>query len=1750
MSSPLSIKVTADTAQAKSQLESLKSTLNELNQQALAVSQSLSKQTVNTSAKQQGQEVIAQLKAQQAQTKATAQIAVEAEKTKQQQLRLTTQQLRNNAKQQAVYTKNIRAASGVQGELVGHIQGTRYALYEVAAAYGAAATAALGFVVGSVKVAAAQEQAFAQVERTTEGAVAALAPLFQDLQDMTRVIPESFENLSKIAALGAQLGFSVDQLEQFTETVAKYSASTGVLAEDAATSFGKLSNLLHVNIQDFDNLGSAIAKVGVESVATDQQIAKTAQELAGAANSAGLSTQATIGLGAAFASLAVQPERARSSILRLFKNVSDAIIENGDDLKTWARLLDLTTNQLADMVKTDPDAFFQRFITSMSQFSGNAVEMNQVLELLGVNSVRDIDAFTRLAGSADLMTDSINTARIAYAQGTFIDESSAKVFDTVSSKLTELGNAFKNTLASFTSNEGVNTAIKWLIEQVTNVLALIGRLPSSVKTGIVVFGALLGLFALYKAAMAAAMASTLAFQFVFQNGLKASSISAKGLLASIRNVRMEMKANQVAAGQMSTAQVAGARAATAAYDMSTAALARNLAAVKAGTAAAGAGAGVAGAAGAAGATGALSKVGGFLKSFGGFALISAGVSIVSGLIEHIQESGRAAEIAEQKMEGYRKAAVDAVGGSSALSDAFSKDAQALKEAGNAAEDTAAKYGTVTTEIRNVSGINADMVKVFTDASGASRVLSTDHVKLATDFDAASLSSQALQKTIDDTTKAYESQTTVIGEHAAALQQDMFQQQMNQLDPSTQGKIREAVQENGLNLGQLLTDAMTSGLNMQDVDTSQIQKVIDKIRSQAASFAQKPGELGIIGRAQPNILQGMSPDDLENVFGDPDELNAQADALESLMNILQGTNSAFINGAIASDSWSKALGAGTPDIDRAAGSTETLADKLRDAATEFTNLIDGMMASTDAAANVAQAYNDLGESIAKNGDSFDIMTEKGRQNMAALSKLISAQSQMLGGLVETGKLTQEQAASQMQQYMIDLINQLGNIGVPTEQLDFLTDYLNQIVSHQWQANMGVDISGVVAGANAAAKILSRVSQMAAVAFNGTNTFLNTSTLAGVRAASSGRITTAGQAFSLGYGGQTSFGGPSSGALNTSLLSGYSDGLNKLADAQNKAAGGAKKNNDALEQQQKLLKDTISYFDGIGKSMFTMVDAEGSVFEALQKLGQSISENGTRFNTVTDDGRKNFSALEAAFSDYGTLVSKQLEAGTISAQRAQLQMQQFASGVYLELIHLGVPMKDIQAFFKGMGADTSGWTKAGASVKQFGGYVTAAAQAVANATDKLKEQQQAIKDYVSRLSDAFSDLISSQFGQQNALDATSTAYNRMADAIKDVNDQLDELNKQNGDLASNISKQQAIANGAGAMYAQAIASGDTQLAAIYGYRRDTALAQVADLKKQQQANRDKAAELQKTATATEGDTQAAIDNRKAIQDLLETYEDQIEAYAKSGKTQEQVAKFAEDLKNKFADQLRQLGFNDSQVKIYTQTFQAFINKIREIPDAKVTVTADTSAATAALNAMPKTGTYNTVATVSGTADVRRALDAIPKAGDYKIKPSVDGGSAAATAAKLDALAKPRYTSITVSMLAGDSWGRELLRQAGITNRYMGGKIPGFSDGGKIPGTPPLTAGDNLLVLGPNGPIAVRSGEWFFNQRASQYYGDGIMSAMNEMRIPRERIGSAPSGGSVSVSQGGNIQITNHYPQAEPTSVTINRARQMQSGIRRLG
>jgi TP901 family phage tail tape measure protein len=325
------------------------------------------------------------------------------------------------------------------GDASGGFSRLRYAMYDVSRTATLVGASMLSVGILAAKAAIEHERAFAEVIRTNQRTSTGAKLVEQDyvnlrdqFKDLKQQIPVDWANLTNIGKLGGQLGIATDDLVNFTESVAKFAAATGLSVDVSATAFGRLGQLLQDVDGQYDKLGSSILGVGLTAVSTESQIVNTAQQIASSGNLVGMASAEVIGFASALASLGVSPELSRGLVVRLFGQINTAISTGGARLEEFGRLTNQTGEEFKRSFENAPTETLLKFFQGINNEGSDA---QRVLNSLGITSVRDIPTFFKLAQNIGFVREQVSTAVGEFEKGTAINEQYAIQAETTSAKL-------------------------------------------------------------------------------------------------------------------------------------------------------------------------------------------------------------------------------------------------------------------------------------------------------------------------------------------------------------------------------------------------------------------------------------------------------------------------------------------------------------------------------------------------------------------------------------------------------------------------------------------------------------------------------------------------------------------------------------------------------------------------------------------------------------------------------------------------------------------------------------------------------------------------------------------------------------------------------------------------------------------------------------------------------------------------------------------------------------------------------------------------------------------------------------------------------------------------------------------------------------------------------------------------------------------------------------------------------------------
>lgn len=304
---------------------------------------------------------------------------------------------------------------------------------------------------GTVKAAIDIDTALTGVRKTVDATEEEYQALKDAAIEYSKTQPVSAEQLLDLEALGAQLGYSKDELENFAKVVAGLDIATDMDAETAATELAQFANITQMSHEDTERFASAIVALGNSTATTESQISAMAQRTAAAGTQVGMTQSQILGWSAAMASLGIEAEAGGTAFSQTVSTIDAAVATGSEDLQAFAEVAGMSGEEFSNAWKEDATGTFQRLLEGIA----NSDNATVALEKMGITGVRAQDVMKRLSGNTELVAQALGTANEGWEQNTALtdevanrNDSLAAKFDTLKNKLTAIAEEVGEPLAN------------------------------------------------------------------------------------------------------------------------------------------------------------------------------------------------------------------------------------------------------------------------------------------------------------------------------------------------------------------------------------------------------------------------------------------------------------------------------------------------------------------------------------------------------------------------------------------------------------------------------------------------------------------------------------------------------------------------------------------------------------------------------------------------------------------------------------------------------------------------------------------------------------------------------------------------------------------------------------------------------------------------------------------------------------------------------------------------------------------------------------------------------------------------------------------------------------------------------------------------------------------------------------------------------------------------------------------------------
>jgi TP901 family phage tail tape measure protein len=318
------------------------------------------------------------------------------------------------------------------------------------------------------------EKQLVAVGKTTDLAGENLARFGRRIDLLSNRIPLSTNKLLEFAEVAGQLGVTgSDNLEKFSETLARLGAATDVAGQEGARSLVRVLTITRTGVKNVDRFGSALVDLGNNFAATEGEILGVTTEIAKATAAFGLSSTEVLALGTSIKALGGQAESAGTAVGKTLRAIADAVAEGGSKLDNFNKVLGTTTEELRKELDTNAAGVFNRLIKNLNSANLSSTSLTKTLKSLGLTNERVIKNIAPLVKNYEVLASATERSNRAFQENRALNEESDKAFNTLDGSIIKFRSALTD--LSKTLGSKVAPAFKTATDLATDFFNLLNE---------------------------------------------------------------------------------------------------------------------------------------------------------------------------------------------------------------------------------------------------------------------------------------------------------------------------------------------------------------------------------------------------------------------------------------------------------------------------------------------------------------------------------------------------------------------------------------------------------------------------------------------------------------------------------------------------------------------------------------------------------------------------------------------------------------------------------------------------------------------------------------------------------------------------------------------------------------------------------------------------------------------------------------------------------------------------------------------------------------------------------------------------------------------------------------------------------------------------------------------------------------------------------------------------------------------------
>ncbi len=231
------------------------------------------------------------------------------------------------------------------------------------------------------------------VAKVLNGTEEDVKKLSDSIIEMSKKIPLAVTELAQIAEEGAKIGLAADDVERYTEQVAKMATAFDMSTEKSGKSVATMMTIFNTGLEGVAELSDAINHLSNSGASNAEDIIEILTRVGGSAQNFGLAKEEVAALAHSFLELGQSPEIASTSLKNFFVQLSTAE-KQGSSFQESLEKMGMSSVELAQSIRDNPQRAIIDFLGSVNKLD-DADVTGVLTDIFGRSTQADVASMAR-----------------------------------------------------------------------------------------------------------------------------------------------------------------------------------------------------------------------------------------------------------------------------------------------------------------------------------------------------------------------------------------------------------------------------------------------------------------------------------------------------------------------------------------------------------------------------------------------------------------------------------------------------------------------------------------------------------------------------------------------------------------------------------------------------------------------------------------------------------------------------------------------------------------------------------------------------------------------------------------------------------------------------------------------------------------------------------------------------------------------------------------------------------------------------------------------------------------------------------------------------------------------------------------------------------------------------------------------------------------------------------------------------------